>query len=264
MLKTKNKIKYIALTLVIICLGLISYHNKRLESCAEILKDERNLKQYFVQKDSCNSFKNFKSVKYSDNSGLVMSGYNDRLYKQGPWTYYNDSSILAEGKFENGEPIGEWKFLNFPKTYWKKHEDSILGYTIKVPYSWSIKESKNYAILASFDDKTIEKANINLVVSDYDANLFEILKNDNNELNDNDTISEFEFMQNIITGFDEVYERKYKIKYDSQNYIIYQHFYANKISGKVYIFTINSDYSNYNQMIPFFEPIHSSLKFYEN
>ena len=166
MLKIKEKINlYITVVLIVIGIAAI-YKITSFQPCKTVVKDERSLKEYFVEIDSCKTLNGFSYVKYSDANGLVMSGYNDRLFKHGLWQYYRNDSTVAEGSFKNGIPIGLWKYRGFKDGTWKSIEDSNNGYVIHLPNSWDVIENKNFSLLAAFDSKNIEIANVNLVVSD--------------------------------------------------------------------------------------------------
>ena len=242
MLKIKEKINlYITVVLIVIGIAAI-YKITSFQPCKTVVKDERSLKEYFVEID--------------------MSGYNDRLFKHGLWQYYRNDSTVAEGSFKNGIPIGLWKYRGFKDGTWKSIEDSNNGYVIHLPNSWDVIENKNFSLLAAFDSKNIEIANVNLVVSDYDIPIGESLVVDNENLSRSGMISELETKKISITEFDEVYQRKYRIKYKNENYLVFQSVYGRKDFDKVYTFTINCKYSEYQKYVCYFEPIISSLKFY--
>ncbi len=233
------------------------------KTCNYVLKDERSLKEYFVYVDSCNTYNGFKSVKYFSNDGFSMTGYNDRLSKQGRWKYFRKDDVKAEGNFKNGNPIGLWKFKDFENCNWKIVEDEIDGYVIYLPNYWSIIENKKLSLLAVYDKNNIEAANVNIVVSTYETSISGIIKADNKSLLLNQDISELEVKKLYITNFDEVYQRKYKINYEGLDHLVFQSIYGRKNMNKVYTLTVNSVYNEYNDYFMLFEPIVSSLKFYD-
>lgn len=93
--------------LIVIIGFLFSCQNEK--DCHSKIKDERTLNEYFVRIDSCKIWKDYRYHEYFSGKGLAMSGFGDRLLKQGKWSFHYDGREIATGEFRDGRPIGDWK-----------------------------------------------------------------------------------------------------------------------------------------------------------
>ena len=233
------------------------------ERCIKKIKDERTLNEYFVEIDTCDQYNSYSLHRYFNNDGLFMYGYGDRLLKQGEWSYYFKNEEIAKGRFNNGEPIGDWEYNYLENTSWKVINDTLSGFKISIPSSWFLEnERPNYSLFVSADSKNLEEANFNIVVSDYDLKISEYVNKHTDSLRTNTSIKEIDLKELSIDDIDEAFQRKFKIEEDQYQGLAFQTFYGRKDLDKVFIITINSKYSSYKKYEPIFEAMLNSFKMY--
>lgn len=259
--KRKNrKSFYLILFLGMILVLLNSCENKK---CTENIIDKRTLNEYYVQIDTCNKFKGFSHHKYFKNSGLFMSGYSDRLLKQGEWSYFKENEEIAKGKFKDGQPVGTWYSKYFKKIKWKDINNDKNGFRISIPSSWYINSDiSNFVLFTSSDSINKMKANLNIVISDYDLKISEYINKNTDTLRKNFSIKEIELKELNIDDISESFQRKFKIEKNGYKTLTFQTFYGRKDLGKVFIITINSKYNLYDKYEAIFESMLSSFKMY--
>jgi len=109
------------------------------KACQSKVIDAVYIKKYLVITDSCKVFKGNNFVKYFDNNRLVMSGYSERNFREGKWSFFNQNKKeVVKGSFVNSEPIGIWKFNEIGTITWDVYKNLEKGYRFSFPKEWKI------------------------------------------------------------------------------------------------------------------------------
>lgn len=156
-----NSIIKILLGILIIVISSCSTNN----SCIKTFKDSQLFKEYIVNKDTCNIFENKPHLSYYLNDTLIMSGFGNRLIKEGLWKFYNNGEIITSGVFKNANPEGKWNYKNFGDIDWEFYKNKDGNYVLSLPKNWKIvnltpisMEIVNDTILDNFDVKIVTES----------------------------------------------------------------------------------------------------------
>lgn len=261
MLMWKKRNNYLLNQTLLLGITLIlSACNKN--GCSGKFKDQRTINEFYVLVDSCKVYKGSYFHQYFDNKGLFMSGYGDRFLKQHTWSYFEGNEKVANGKFVNGIPIGNWRYKNFENLSWRIFSDTLNGFQVSIPSSWVLKQNRKKNFMSvSMSKKNQLEANFNIIVANYNHNLSEYLKKSTDSLLENNEIGEMDSKELSIDSLNEAFQRKFKIENKDYKMFVFQTFYARKDKRKVWIITINSDYNSFRKNLPFFDTMLGSFKF---
>lgn len=257
----KISVKYIAF---IINIGfLFSCQNEK--DCHSKIKDDRTLNEYFVKIDSCKIWKNYCYHEYFSSKGLAMSGYGDRLFKQGEWSFYYSGKKIATGEFRDGKPIGTWESDLVNVKNWKIIKGGTNDFEISIPSSWwnDNSEDSKFSILTSINKESVKDVNLNIVVTDYDLSISEYITKHNDTLNNLGYIKELDYKELFTEGFNEVYQRKFKIEQENNETLVFQTLFGQKTDNKVFVITVSSKYDSYRKFEPYLSSMVNSFRVYE-
>lgn len=212
------------------------------------------LKKYLIVKDSCNLYKGVNKVKYYDNNRLIMSGFDDRMFKQGEWSFYdNDGKEIIKGVFIDSKPTGDWKFKS-QDISWNIYDNENKGYAISAPKKWQlIDNDKEENTITISDTSSIEEYNLKIDVTSASIENMNIsvkgfVEETIKLYKENEAVSNIENKKLILKGVDVSYELQYNYNDETGNYLHKEYIYSFK--GMVYILSSSlNEKSNYDYEI---------------
>ncbi|MCI2230454.1 hypothetical protein MC378_14840 [Polaribacter sp. MSW13] len=226
------------------------------------------LKQYLIKTDSCNTFKEFPKVEYFFKEKILMTGFSERNYKQGKWSFFDKKGIeKTSGIFENSQPKGIWNFKDLKTINWKLFDDKDEKYIISAPSDWfyfGVENAESYGVLDKYS-KDGNDYNLKLVITSYkldelDENVNELYNRTLKEFKNNFT--EIKSKKVDISEFNEVYEIQSVELNNGKRYLNTELIYSFK--DRFYLISISIDEkANYEYSI-IKEIMETSFKVYTN
>lgn len=193
------------------------------------------LTKYLIKTDTCNHFNKYSMSEYYNNDRLVMSGFSERISKQGKWSFFDKKSMLnVEGEFNNSQPKGTWEFKDIGDIVWETYNNLSKKYLISIPKDWVFIDAPENDRFGIFDPSVSENGsyNLKLVITSLKLNELEgnirSLYESTVEKFKKKKFSNIENKQVSIDDFNEVYEIKYEEVIDNTKYYNTEFFYSFK------------------------------------
>lgn len=203
----------IRLLFTLLVIGFISCNEKN--KCIKRVKSTVFIQEYITEIDSCNTMDKYSKIDYFQNDTILMSGFNDRIAKQGKWSFYDKGELITKGLFKDSNPIDNWSYKNFSEIDWTIYQDNFNGFQISIPKNWTIGTENNTT--AFFDSKDLEDHNlkISVTIAKLDGEIEKWINGFNNYLKSNDKNYNIKFKKLDLIDIEECYEFEYNSFYEN-------------------------------------------------
>lgn len=252
--------KFLAITLILLVSTSCEKRREENLNCKFNYISKAFLKEYYVVVDSCKTFNGKRKKEYYHNDNLLMSGYDDRMFKEGKWTFFSDSlEIIAEGELVESQPVGSWKLKN-KYIDWDLLENQNKKYKLSIPKGWHIWDrdaEENVLTISNTDNLNKYDLKINITSGNTkDLSIsFEKFVEETRELYlKNNQVSGFKFKKLQLPDVQSAYEFNYSFVHETGSYSHKEYFY--NFHDMIYIFSISrkntsSDWINVVEEVAF-------------
>lgn len=183
---------------------LMFFSCKKDIQCSKKYIDEGFITTFLVTKDTCNTFNNYSKVTYYKNDTIIMSGYGNRISKQGHWEFFKNGKIYTEGLFVNSEPVGKWSYGDHTEIEWMMYKNEQ-NYSLSIPKNWTFYNDESGITI--FDSPKAKDSNLYInvyVMESKDSLLDWITKIKENEMQKGS--NNFIYKKLNVEGFEDGYE----------------------------------------------------------